>query len=178
MSRRFLSRLTALLVVIVGGAVVLPPAPAQAATTLLTCAGSQVQTYAPGLTLAQRPTTTVGTTTYSTCLGNTLTKTGAAVRTFVSNQSCLLGTLVAPFDFIIVWDGLLPSTVRATSVTLSRTLGETKIVLLGTVTAGQYFGASYVETTTLLNTDPSKCLSEPGVAAVSGLVSVAVTSAV
>ncbi|WP_434743447.1 hypothetical protein [Micromonospora sp. SH-82] len=176
MSRRALAVLSA--IVLAAGLVTLTAAPAQAAPTLLTCSGNQAQTYTPGLTMPQRPTLTTGVTSFSNCTGTTGPINGTAVRGFASNQGCLQGALTGPFTFVVGWDHGGPSTVRATDLVVTRVLGQTAVVLTGTVIAGQFIGATYTEAAVLFNVMPAACLAEPGVLSAAGPVVLVLGSAI
>lgn len=164
-----LRRLLAVAVVLVAAAAF--PVPAQAAVTLVTCAGQSTQTYDPPLTLSTQMTDIDANVTYSGCLGGPVTAGAAAVTTTAQAGCVLSGSSTVTQQ--VTWNsGATSTTVGDTIAT--RTLGQTIVVTRGTVTAGLFAGAQFVQTVVFVNPDPLACLTT-GVSTVSGPLTITFT---
>ncbi|WP_141662933.1 hypothetical protein [Streptomyces sp. Wb2n-11] len=77
----------------------------------------------------------------------------------------------------VQWNNGDTSTPHATSIPV-RTLGQTVVVSSGTITAGRYTGATFVQTVTFATplNQSLACLTPTGVTSVSGMLTLTITS--
>jgi hypothetical protein len=161
--------------------------PAHADVVSLTCTGDATLTFSPGLT----NTTQSVTATLDASLG-AAAPLGACVNLGVSpvitsgdqpgggsarDRSCTeLNLGGTDGDTTIDWNGGQSSSTASFTSTATRGLSTTQLIWSGEVTSGQFDGAAFVETYTLLNPNLLQCLTPAGVTQVTGIVVVEIVS--
>lgn len=169
--------LGAALLLLAGAAPALPGStPVAAAVPLLSCpAGLQTVTYTPGLHLPPAPPATAPTValvangTLGPCVSADLRHTGASVVVNGSGQlSCLDGNSTGIGRVTWADPATVPSEYVYTGGVSLRPDGTNVLVLTGTVTAGDYTGASVLSTIAVTGPDPTACLSADGLRTVAG----------
>ncbi len=143
-------------------AVVAVPAPAHAASVDVTCVGTEVAGYQPGLQLAPRATNVTVNGILSPCTSTTPGLTaGTYLQNFPATLSCatLLDGLSATRVFR--WnDG------TASTFTYNRTInnvgGQTTVTFLGTITAGRFTGANAFQQVVFVTPNILQCLTSGG----------------
>ncbi|MFD9633506.1 hypothetical protein [Streptomyces violascens] len=130
-------------------------------TSIVSCAGHQSATYAPALGPTSRSTEVSVTEAPASCVGASFTA-GLAAAQFVQQASCLVpapaGTIVTTNVVTCAWSYGTASTITFPT-TVVRTGGQTFLTPTGTVTAGLALGAAAVRIKTLVDYDPSSCLT-------------------
>lgn len=152
------------------GTVVSSAPKAHAAGSLLTCTGSAVATYNPGLTnQTQRETVTVAET-YAPCIASAdpslVSGTGTAI---VILQASCTSFAVVPNTVTYRWNNGKSSTVvYGTNVVVRLADGSTQVTSTGAVVAG--FGAlsTVVRTITYPQLNLTACNQPPGVTTLTG----------
>jgi methionine-rich copper-binding protein CopC len=176
-----LTRATALIAtVITSGAVTLLAAPAaHAAVSSTTCAGSSVITYQPGLTNTAQTVTYTETDTFSPCLSTvpTLTSGTSSVTISLPGASCLaLPSLTTNTPYEIDWNNGASSDINL-SFTDAVAEGIEQVTGAGTVTSGQFAGATVVIVWVYVVPDPLQCATPRGVTTQVGTITAEITGA-
>ncbi|MEV0175776.1 hypothetical protein AB0I00_32265 [Streptomyces sp. NPDC050803] len=136
--------------------------------------GSQVGTYAPGLTYEPRQVSFTASGNVSGCVD--LSGNGIAGASFTASgsgtASCLAGGVSNRTTYH--WSNGQTSTVAGTAAINVKPNGVTVLVLTGTVESGLFTGATVVQTKVLLNTDLTACLTPEGLTSVGGPITLTV----
>jgi hypothetical protein len=150
--------------------------PAHAAgITDVTCAGTESASITPGLLLGQRPVTITSSNIMSPCVSTDPTLTAGLSTVTLHEVSSCLGIGNASNGIAeIVWNNNQASTF-AYNATVSNPLGEEVVTLTGTITFGEFTGATAVMVITSATLNVLACLVPPGVTNTSGLVAVDIT---
>lgn len=128
----------------------------------LTCAGTQMATFSPGLLLTPQTVTIGLNAVMAPCVSPdapTLTS-GTQSLTFATIQSCL-DLVPASGTKTYQWNNGQSSTFTFTAVK-SNTGGQYVAVATGTITAGLFAGSTAVEQVTGPAPSPLDCLQPPG----------------
>lgn len=143
-------------------------ATASADTTLATCNGAQTTTYSPGLTLTTHTTNITVSGQLGPCVAiSDLTLTsGTYGSAFTRDRSCLdpLGASSGTRTFH--WSNGNTSTFSYNS-TSTHVTGATVDTLRGTITAGEFAGATATQVTTLVD-NLVDCLTPGGMTEAGG----------
>lgn len=161
---------------LVAAAVWLLAAPGQARAELvvLSCVGTEVASYSPGLTNTLRPTDIHVHGVVGPCVGLPLGVGSAIYDAFAQGSvSCTSGTVVLS-SFVISWSDGTASNITPSGVIVQRLVGQVVRVETSTVTGGRFLGATIVRTSTLLDTGFLACGTPEGVPAVAGPVTLTV----
>lgn len=159
---------------------VLPVPAAHAAVGSVTCTGSSHVTYTPGLTLTPQTVTVHETDTVPSCTSTDATISSVITAPFsysVPNASCNSielnpgggGTLV------VHWNNGQTSTLTGLIGELTATAGIVQNTATGTVTAGEFTGATAVISWVYVLVNPLLCLLPGGLAAQDGTILVQIT---
>ncbi|WP_026422287.1 hypothetical protein [Actinokineospora inagensis] len=153
----------------------LPAPAAHAAVGSVTCTGSSHVTFSPGLTLTPQTITVQETDTIPSCTSTdaTLTSvtTGGTYSYSVPNAACNYLELnpAGGGTFTIHWNNGQTSTVTGLASELTSTGGLVQNTATGTVTAGEFTGASASIAWIYLLVNPLQCLS-PGLTSQDGTI--------
>ncbi|MFF5900134.1 hypothetical protein ACFY8O_29980 [Streptomyces argenteolus] len=165
------SRIAAAALTAVGSLTLLIPAsPAQAKVALVTCGGSQTTTYNPGLTNTAQTVQRAGQNIHTPCVSTAppFTFSGSTSFTSTSALSCLSLTAANTGTDLITW-----STGRTSTFSYNRTVtvvqGQTIVTLTGSITAGDFQGATAEETITSVSLDLAACSSTQGITSTYGV---------
>lgn len=152
-------------------------APAAQAATNVTCLGTSTITFNPGLTLLTKAVAYNASDSYNCTSTDPTITSGSNVRQNVLPLSCL--TVANLFNsanaFTITWSNSQTSTASGT-FTVNSVGGTIVVIAQGTVTAGQFTGATAVITWTWPAPNPLACLSTSGVTQLTGVTTVQITS--
>lgn len=157
-------------------AVLLPATPASAAPFQVVCGGSQTTTYSPGLTNTPQTVQRSGTNIHTPCVSTLppLTFSGSTSFTSTASLSCLSLTAANTGTDLITW-----STGRTSTFAYNRTVtvvqGQTVVTLTGSITAGDFTGATAVETITSVNLDLAACSTPQGITSTYGVSELTIT---
>ncbi|MFJ9201038.1 hypothetical protein [Streptomyces flaveolus] len=147
---------------------------------VVTCAGSALQQYSPGLTLTTRPTQVTSNQSYTTCVDATVGPHGGPITsatssvTFNAPLSCLVSPPALPVEVTIHWNGGRTSTAQTLAV-VSRTTGTTIATDTGTITSGLFEGKVLNVTVVYPALNITDCLLGSGVTQIPGIATLAVT---
>ncbi|WP_439679310.1 hypothetical protein [Embleya sp. MST-111070] len=156
---------------------VVPAGTAHAASST-TCTGTSHVTYSPGLTLTPQTVTTTETDTYTSCTSTDSTLTSGAIPTAtypLPNASCLdlrlpQGSSPLPLD----WNNGQSSTATLT-YELTSTAGVLQVIGTGTITSGEFTGATAVLTWIYALVNPLQCLAPGGLTTHNGTLIAQIT---
>ncbi|MGW2158882.1 hypothetical protein [Nonomuraea sp. NPDC001699] len=148
---------------------------ARAAIGLTKCAGSQTVTYTPGLTDQPREVTVSGTAPLIECVSSSDPTISRATSTFSATGtfSCTSGTRAGSRR--ITWNNGNTSTLSSTSA-VSLNGAESLVLIKGVVVDGEFKGTRWTGTFPMFSTKPQACLTEQGLAGVSGLLTLSIGS--
>jgi len=159
-------------------AVAIPAGPvAQAAVAAVTCTGTSPITYTPGLTFTARTITYTETDSFSSCTSSDPALTsGISTSTATGAFSCLSPlTLAEDPGYTIAWNNGQDSTF---DLTYTDTIvgGVENVTGIGTVTSGEFLGATGTFVWVYTVPDPLLCLTT-GVTSQSGTLVATILSA-
>ncbi|MFD8933683.1 hypothetical protein ACFV0R_00220 [Streptomyces sp. NPDC059578] len=163
-------RWLAVTVLTVTGASVAVPAHAADSTT---CTGTTQVTYSPGLTLTPQTVTVSATDSVPTCVSTDPSITGVITSPYsfpVPNASCNNVQLDPGNVLVIHWNNGQSSTVSGLVYATTTTAGITQTTGTGTVTAGEFTGATGVLTWIYALVNPLPCLTPGGLTSQNGTV--------
>jgi hypothetical protein len=152
-------------------------APAAQAAVSVTCLGTSTISFSPGLTLFTQAVAFNVNDVYNCTSSDPTITSGHSVRGNVLPLSCL--NLASLFNSVnrykITWsNGQTSAADGAFTVT---SVGGTIIVTAeGTITSGQFTGATAVVTWTWPEPNPVACLSAPGVTQLAGVTTLQIIS--
>jgi hypothetical protein len=164
-SRFFRFGLAAL--VMAAGSAVIPAGPANAVTVAQTCAGTEVTTFDPPLTLTPQPVTITVNGVYPTCT-DPAAFNGSYSETFTLTASCLTLFDAGTATRTIVWG--TPSAEPTTfdyNVVTNAVGGQVITTNSGVLTGGRYTPGSVQQVITLVTPNILQCLGS-GVTGVTG----------
>lgn len=171
MTQLIASRLAAFASAVCAVAVLLVGAPpAHADVVQVTCGGSQTTTYSPGLTNTRQTVQRAGQNIHSPCVSTLppFAFSGSTSFSSTSTLSCLSLTAANTGTDVITW-----STGRTSTFAYNRTVtivqGETVVTLTGSITAGDFSGATAVETITSVSLDLTACSTPQGITSTFGV---------
>ena len=134
--------------------------PAHAAT-LLTCAGAQSVTYSPGLTNAPQPVALHVENTFQPCLNLTHPlelRTGTASTNLPAvSRTCSSVLEARPGTRVIHWSTGTTSTFTFIAEATSLAGGAVQVVQQGSITAGEFQGATAIGVVVLASTEFANC---------------------
>ena len=172
------TRTTALLIAAtVAGNVLLAATPAAAATSSTTCQGGSTITYNPGLTNTPRTVDYTETDTFASCLSTDSTLTSGLSVTSITlpGASCTAAGVFPDTPYAITWNN-----GQASQITLSFTDvvvdGTEQVTGEGTVTSGEFTGATAVLVWVYPVLNPLQCASPAGVTTQTGTLTAQITS--
>lgn len=178
--RRFACTAATLLFgVVSASAATVGPAAADDTVPLVTCTGSALQIYSPGLTLTTRATQVTSTQDYSPCVDAEVGSTrdpvtsAAGSVTFTSDISCLVAPPVLNLQLTVNWNGGRTSTADVLAV-VTRTTGTTIATDTGTIVSGLFAGKTLSVTVVYPTLDIDACLLGSGVTSITGIATLAV----
>lgn len=133
--------------------------------------GTQVGTYSPGLTLLPREVGFTATGTLASCVSPAHPEItgGNFASSGRGSLSCLTGS--TSNTTVYHWNTGQNSTVVGDFAVNLKPGGTTVLVLVGTVTAGLFEGATVAQTKVMPATNLPDCLTPQGLTSVSGPVS-------
>ena len=149
----------------------------QAVASSTTCTGTSHVVYNPGLTLTQQSVSVTETDTYTSCTSTDSTLTSGSLGTFtftVSNAACNDVQVGGPGDLTITWNNSQSSTASLT-FELTVTGGILQEVGTGTITAGEFEGASATLSWEYAVVNPLLCLVSGGLTTQDGTVTAEIT---
>ncbi|MEV7013561.1 hypothetical protein [Streptosporangium sp. NPDC051022] len=157
-------------------AAVLIPAPAAHAAASVTCTGTSHATYSPGLTLTPRNVSSTETSTLSSCTSTdpTLTSGSWFLSATIPGASCNDVEVSPDGPLTVTWNNGNTSTASLTYV-LTITGGILQTVGTGTITAGQFTGATAVFTW-VYAVNPLNCLASGGLTIQDGTLAAQITT--
>jgi len=136
--------------------------PTLSVTPTLTCLGSTTSSYSPGLTNQPRTVTVRSASTFAPCVGVPAGYTATASLNATRRLSCTdLLDLSSTGSSTLRWSKGGASVFSYTR-TATRNELTTVVTFTGTITSGQFTGATVVETATALNTDLNACQTSAG----------------
>ncbi|MFD5142680.1 hypothetical protein [Streptomyces sp. NPDC058401] len=141
----------------------------------VTCTGSSAITYSPGLTFTPRTSTYAESDAYSSCLSSDPTLTsGSASASYTSSFSCL-GPLSVSSDshYTVHWNNGHSSTFDL-DYTDTIVAGVENVTAIGTVTSGDFTGASATFVWLYTAPSPLACLTTTGLTNQTGTVTVTI----
>ncbi|MFD5560813.1 hypothetical protein [Kitasatospora griseola] len=153
-----------------------PAAPAHADVIQVVCGGSQTTTYTPGLTNTPQTVQRSGTNIHTPCVSTLppFSFSGSTSFTSTTTLSCLSLTEANTGTDVIAW-----TTGRTSTFAYNRTVtivqGQTVVTLTGSITAGDFAGATAVETITSVNLDLTACVTPQGVTSTYGVSELTIT---
>ncbi|MEU4806192.1 hypothetical protein [Actinosynnema sp. NPDC023587] len=160
--------------VLLAAAATLVAVPAHAAGVDQVCAGTEVTTFDPPLTLAARPTTVTVSGVYPTCT-NAAAGTATYAETFTLTASCLAlfdsGSALRTFT----WGGTTAPSTFEYNVTSNAVAGQVVVTNTGVLTAGGFAPAGAEQVITLVTPNLLQCLAG-GVPSVTGPTTLTVHS--
>jgi hypothetical protein len=140
--------------------------PAHAVTVEQVCAGTEVTTFSPPLTLTSRQVTVTVSGVYPTC-ANANAVTATYAETFSLTASCLVlfdsGSALRTFT----WGGTVAPSEFQYNVTSSAVGGQVVVTNTGVISSGGFAPAGAVQVITLVTPNVVQCLAG-GVASVTG----------
>ncbi|WP_283136101.1 hypothetical protein [Rhizohabitans arisaemae] len=176
-----MTRLAAVLpALILAAAALALPTPARAASST-TCTGTSHVTFSPGLTLTPQNVTVTETDTVPSCTSTDPTITGIVTggpfSYPVPGASCNHVELnpAGGGQLVLHWNNGQTSTLTGLLSTLTATGGIVQNTAAGTVTAGQFTGATAVITWAYLLVNPLQCLTPGGLTAQDGTIVLQIT---
>lgn len=158
-----MTRLITALVLVVGFLVAADPV--QAASVDVSCTGSEVVSYQPGLTLAAKNVHTSVSGLLSPCVSTDPDLTsGAYAQTFDAALSCttVLADLAATRT--IRWNNGQSSTFTYHRA-INNAAGQSTVTFTGSITAGRFHGATAVEQAIFVTPNVTNCLTSSGLSA-------------
>ena len=151
---------------------------AHAAVADITCAGTETQTFSPGLLLTPHTATLTVHSIYNPCVS-----TGDPSITFGTTDFSITGMFSCLDLFIPGSDTMAFDWSNGTQSTFSFTRsattvgGELVVSETGVITAGEFFGDTVERIVTGPTLNTLQCASPPGITSRTGVVSIAITSA-
>lgn len=139
--------------------------PAQAASVDVSCTGSEVANYQPGLTLTGKAVHTSVSGLLSPCASSDPhIVSGTYAQTFTATLSCT--TLVAGLNAtrVIHWNNGQSSTFTYHR-TINNVAGQTTVTFTGAISAGRFKGATAVEQAIFVTPNVTQCLTRGGLTA-------------
>ncbi|MBB5868085.1 hypothetical protein F4553_001464 [Allocatelliglobosispora scoriae] len=175
-------RLSAALTTLVLAAAVLSPPTSAYAASSTTCTGTTHVTYSPGLTLTPQDVTGTETDTISSCTSTDTTITGITTSptySFDAPGASCNAVQVSPGGggLVIHWNNGQTSTLTGLVGVLTATGGIVQNTATGTVTAGEFNGATAVITWIYALVNPLQCLMPGGLTTQDGTIVLQVTGA-
>ncbi|ROO87797.1 hypothetical protein EDD29_5439 [Actinocorallia herbida] len=161
-------------------AAVLVPASAAHAASSTTCTGTSHVVYSPGLTLTPQNVTATETDTITSCISTDPTITGVITggpySYPVPGASCNAVQLnPAGGTLVVAWNNGRTSTLTGLIGTLTNTAGILQNTAVGTVTAGEFTGATAVITWIYPLVNPLQCLLPGGLTVQDGTTALQIT---
>ncbi|GAA2010387.1 hypothetical protein GCM10009839_00330 [Catenulispora yoronensis] len=169
-ARRSAAGSAAVLLAATGFNTLLPAGPAHATASTLTCTGTSHLAYSPGLTFTPQTVTVTETDAYTCTSTDTTITSGYTSGSFsATGVSCAYVT-VAPDRYRVTWNNGQTSRVAFTETEVTVTGGIQQYVGTGTVTSGEFTGATAVFTWVYLPPSPLDCLAPGGLTSQDGTV--------
>ncbi|WP_437686095.1 hypothetical protein [Sorangium sp. So ce176] len=156
---------------------VLAAVPASAAASSTICTGSSHATYNPGLTLTPQTVSVTETDVYSSCTSTdpTLTSGSLSLAAFtIPDAACNDLSAGGSGALTVNWNNGQSSTATLT-YELTVTGGILQTVGTGTITAGQFTGATAVFTWVYPIVNPLLCLTPGGLTTHDGIITAVIT---
>jgi hypothetical protein len=147
--------------------------PARAASAALgdsvLCAGTNADTFTPGITDQPQLVQAQWHDTYSGCVSSDKTLTaGSDAASAQETISCLTLPTISPFVLVVTWDNGQSSTITLTLNPDINAAGQTVNTGVGTVTAGEFTGDTATAQFVDAQLNPAQCLTQQGVTSQSG----------
>lgn len=158
-----------------GSAVVLTSTAAAASVPVITCVGTETQTYSPGVRNDPQEVTLTVNSIYSPCLsvGLPLITSGRTDFTDTRVRSCLTVLTPSAGQMPISWsDG--SESVFSFNRNVSNANGQLVVTETGMISAGRYHGATAVRVVTGPTVDATACQSPAGLTSRTGVVSMTI----
>ncbi|GHF98143.1 hypothetical protein [Streptomyces hydrogenans] len=146
---------------------------AHADPTLMTCVGTGLQTYDPGITLTTRETVVVNTSDLTSCTGGPVTSGHHRFGPFSTTASCLYTPPTGPDAFDLTWNDSTTSHYEGTYTVLT-TGGQLVVTSTGTITSGRFAGKALQEVVAYTAPDLLQCATQEGVTSVSGPITITI----
>ncbi|MFJ9130297.1 hypothetical protein ACIRJS_40065 [Streptomyces sp. NPDC102340] len=153
-------------------AVLAAPA-AHADPTLMTCTGTGLQTYSPGITLTTRETVVTNTSDLTSCAGGPVSSGHHRFGPFTTTASCLYTPPAGPDAFDLTWNDQTTSHYVGTYTVLT-TGGQLIVTSTGTITSGRFAGKALQEVVTYTAPNLLQCATPEGVTSVSGPITIVI----
>lgn len=161
-------------VLVAAAAVLTPAGPAHAAPVSVTCTGSSALTYSPGMRFTPRNIDFTETNTYTGCISSDPAVTsGHASDAYTSEFSCLNPLITGTGETFIDWNNGQSSTFALTFTDTIAGAVET-VTGTGTITSGQFTGATAVIVWIYTIPNALNCLTPTGVTSQSGTIAVTI----
>ncbi|HWO24311.1 MAG TPA: hypothetical protein VNO30_36455 [Kofleriaceae bacterium] len=147
------------------------------AVTSTTCTGTSHVTYTPGLTLTRQSVSVTETDIYSSCTSTDSTLTSGSLGTFtftLPNAACNDLQTFGPGDITIFWNNNQSSTATL-SFEVTVTGGILQEVGTGTITAGEFTGATATLSWVYAVVNPLLCLVPGGLTTQDGIITAQIT---
>ncbi|MEV6107328.1 hypothetical protein AB0M28_21840 [Streptomyces sp. NPDC051940] len=144
---------------------------AHADPMVMTCAGSGLQTYSPGITLTTQETVVTNTSDLTGCVGGPVTSGRHVFGPFHTTASCLYTPPAGPDAFDLTWNDNTTSHYEGTYTVLT-TGGQLVVTSTGTITLGRFAGKALQEVVAYTAPDLLQCATPQGVTSVSGPLSI------
>jgi hypothetical protein len=160
---------------VAGGGLAGGVAPAQALTVEQVCAGTEVTTYDPPLTLVRRPTTITVNGLFPTCTDDQAV-TGSYTANFTTPTSCLDLWNSGTGTETLVWggSGVSPSTFSF-NVTATEVAGQLLVTSTGLITDGMFAPAGAQKVVALVTPNLLTCLTT-GIPSATGVTTLTIQS--
>lgn len=143
-------------------AMVVAPVTANAATVDVTCVGTEVATYEPGLRLAAQPVAVTVNGILSPCTSSLPGITsGTYLQNFPATLSCLTLLDGLSATRVFRWSDGTSSTFTYNRI-INNVGGQTTVTFLGAITAGTFQGATAVQQVVFVTPNVLQCLAAPG----------------
>ncbi|MCP3059167.1 hypothetical protein LXT21_10325 [Myxococcus sp. K38C18041901] len=155
-------------------AALVAPATVLAQSPLLSCTGTAVRTYNPGLTLVTRPTDILSVGSIECLPGAPVSSGSYSFFATGLPSSCLLDEPVGTGSLKIDWNTGESSVISFTRI-LTRTGGQTVLVFVGSIASGPFAGNLATEVVVDPALDVVSCLLGPGITEVRGVTTFAIT---
>ncbi|MEO3973613.1 hypothetical protein [Streptomyces sp. CAU 1734] len=153
-------------------------APSAHAADSTTCTGTTQVDYSPGLTLTPQNVTVSETDSVPTCVSTDPGITGVITSPYsfpVPNASCNNVQLAPGNVLVIHWNNGRSSTISGLTYVTTTTAGITQTTGTGTVTAGEFTGATGVLTWIQALVNPLLCLTPGGLTSQNGTILAQIT---
>ncbi|MFY1827478.1 hypothetical protein ACN47A_16270 [Myxococcus fulvus] len=155
-------------------AALVAPTAVLAQSPLLSCTGTAVRTYNPGLTLVTRPTDITSEGSIECLPGAPVSSATYFFAIAGLPSDCLLAEPIATGSLTLDWDIGKSSVIPYTRIA-TRTGGQTVVTFVGTVASGPFAGNIATQVVTYPALDVVSCLLGPGITEVSGVTTFAIT---